>query len=113
MNVHALQDRIEELEDLLGLRVPVPRSDLELTKIERQLLGILYRGGLISSEFAHRAIYGLRSECDQPNLKIIDVFISRLRRKLRPHAIKLSTQWGEGYYFDAENRAKLKSLLNA
>lgn len=109
--VQALRDRVEELEELLGLRQPAPSSAMpHLTPCEFQLLGVLYRGGLITKEFAHRAIWGDKPEGDWPDLKIIDVFICKLRKKFSPLGVVIHTQWGVGYYLTAENKALLKTM---
>lgn len=36
-------------------------------------------------------------EADDPEIKIIDVFICKLRKKLSPLDIKIETAWGRGY----------------
>ena len=110
--VQALRDRVEELEDLIGLRVPAPRSDMpHLTGIEYKLAGVLLRGGIVSQEYALRAIYGARPEADHPEVKIIDVFICELRKKLRPFDIEIKNQFAVGFYLDDKSRAKLKALF--
>ncbi len=41
-------------------------------------------------------VYGL--EIDQPQQKIIDVFIFKIRRKLKETDFRIRTVWGKGYY---------------
>jgi two-component system cell cycle response regulator CtrA len=48
---------------------------------------------------------------DQPDMKIIDVFICKARAKLTPLGIELTTVWGRGYMMDAANRLKLTELV--
>lgn len=37
---------------------------------------------------------------DEPDLKIIDVFICRLRKKLAHLSVGIGTSWGVGYWLD-------------
>jgi hypothetical protein len=45
--------------------------------------------------------------------KIIDVVISRLRRKLAPHSIKIATIWGLGFRLAEDSRDRIRKLLAA
>jgi hypothetical protein len=45
-----------------------------------------------------------------PDLKILDVHVSRIRRKLAKFDITIDTQYGSGWSMTAENRAKLQGL---
>lgn len=36
-------------------------------------------------------------EHEEPEIKIIDVWICKLRKKLRPLGVKIDTVWGRGY----------------
>ena len=52
-----------------------------------------------TKEFLLSTLYGGR---DEPELKIIDVFICKLRGKLGDHAKAIQTVWGRGYCRDPE-----------
>lgn len=41
--------------------------------------------------------------------KIIDVFICKLRAKLRPHGLEIATIWGRGYELTPDARARLQA----
>lgn len=76
-----------------GIDVP----DSHLTKKEVQLLElILIRGPVtVTKEQLFNALYAGR---DEPELKIIDVFVCKLRKKLGEHGPKIiKTVWGRGY----------------
>ena len=47
----------------------------------------------------------------EPDPKIIDVFICKLRGRLKKHGIKVSCKWGLGYFMDGENKRKLRELI--
>lgn len=45
-----------------------------------------------------------------PDHKIIDVQIAKIRKKLAPHGLKIMTQWGLGYYVDEAMKAELRRV---
>lgn len=66
-----------------------------LTGTEVKLLRALSTS-VRSKEQILAKIYG--DDDDVPELKIIDVFVCKLRTKLTPTRISIETVWGEGYY---------------
>src|SRR6185369_10394418 len=56
----------------------------------------LRKGSLVTKEMFLNHLYG---GMDEPEIKIIDVFICKLRRKLPPNLIE--TVWGRGYVLRA------------
>jgi DNA-binding response OmpR family regulator len=115
-----LRDRIEELEELLGMELPWPRPNLSLTPQEEKVLALLLRaeGRLVTRDFAFAAIYGGRPECDEPDYgaKLIDVWIFKLRVKIKnalPLAgVKIRVEWGRGYYITKPDREKIVAFLS-
>lgn len=79
-------------------RLTVGGQAIHLTKREYQLIEVmaLKRGRTLSKESLLLALYGGR---DEPELKIIDVFVCKLRAKLRAlgAADHIETVWGQGY----------------
>lgn len=53
------------------------------------------RGGLVSRERLLSNLYLV--EADEADIKIIDVFVCKIRKKLRPLGVEISTAWGRGY----------------
>jgi two-component system cell cycle response regulator CtrA len=47
---------------------------------------------------------------DEPQMKIIDVFVCKMRKKLQSWDIEISTLWGRGYYLTREMKDKVRSL---
>lgn len=110
--VQRLRDRVEELEELLGIRLPVPNK---LIKGMRgwQLLGLLRKSsGVVSRDYAFVAIYGGWPECDQPSVRIIDQIVCRANQDLRRHGIAIQTDRGRGYYLDHQSRARLDEIID-
>jgi hypothetical protein len=107
-----LRDRVEELEELLGLTPPV-RYNLNITDLGMRLLGLLLKRPLVVREFAFRALYGGKAESDQPkNLRIIDVIVHRLNMALRSYGVKIQTEYLRGYYLSEGDKATILGLLN-
>ena len=48
---------------------------------------------------------------DEPEMKIVDVFICKLRKKIRPFGLEIATVWGLGYRMSPETKAKARALL--
>jgi two-component system cell cycle response regulator CtrA len=50
---------------------------------------------------------------DEPGeLKMIDVLVSRIRKKLRPFGIDIKTHWGRGFYLPTEVRSRYRAPIN-
>jgi DNA-binding response OmpR family regulator len=43
-------------------------------------------------------------------IKVVDVRVSGVRKKLRPHGIEIATIWGVGYEMTPDNIARLRAL---
>lgn len=101
-----LRERIEQLEGLLfETRIPCP-LEWGLTAHEARIFGLLANREMATKEQLLLAMYShLASPDDVPELKIVDVFICKLRKKL-PAAVKVVTIWGMGYSLDAASRGR-------
>lgn len=77
------------------------RETYGLTLIEAKLVLALKRarGRTLSKETLMGVIYGTQPEDEWPQLKIIDVFVCKVRRKLTAIGanIHIETDWGQGY----------------
>jgi DNA-binding response OmpR family regulator len=105
-------DRIEELEGLLGINLKLP-NEFGLTPTEMRCVGAIVRRGIVNQEAIYTAIYGSRPESQQPDMKIIDVYICKARKKMASKGFALKNNFGVGYYFDAGDRDALKQLCAA
>jgi two-component system cell cycle response regulator CtrA len=85
--------------DLTARDVRVGTNRVNLTAKEYQMLELmcLRRGGVVSKESFLDHLYG---GIDEPEMKIIDVFICKMRKKLEEagerHPV-IETVWGRGY----------------
>lgn len=108
--VIALREKIEELEETIRqLRAEdvIPAwNGLRVTPSERALLSALATSRGICS---HTYLLNRLLSRNEVFPKTIDVFICRLRKKLRAldPPILIETAWGGGYLMDDRNRAVL------
>lgn len=82
--------------------VRVGEKRVDLTAKEYQMLELmcLRRGGVVSKESFLDHLYG---GMDEPEMKIIDVFICKMRKKIEAAGAKhplIETVWGRGYRVD-------------
>lgn len=90
--------------------VTVLGKPVHLTGKEYAMLELmaLRQGTLITKEMFLNHLYG---GMDEPEIKIIDVFICKLRKKLPPNLIE--TVWGRGYVLRDGDREALPSVASA
>ncbi len=78
---------------------------LRLTRKQNELFSGIYstvpRPARIS--FLMDYMYGLHSEKEEPNENILKVFMTRIRRKLKPTRFEIETVWGVGYRLKERN----------
>ncbi|WP_018701422.1 winged helix-turn-helix domain-containing protein [Amorphus coralli] len=101
-----LRERIAELEQILFGEAWLPPVEWGLTPAEAKVAGVLVTRELASKPAIVAALYAHRPD-DQPDDKVIDVFVYKMRRKLLPFGIEIRTLWGRGYHLDPTVRKAL------
>lgn len=100
---------IRNLRDLLAPPLAFP-LDWGLTGSETRMLAALYSHPCgLSKEALHTAI-----DVDiEPSsyIKIVDVIICHIRRKVGKHGVKINTIWGRGYLLAPESRATVGTVI--
>lgn len=104
----ALRHRVRDLEEKIGCHFETP-PQFGLTRQEGALFGLLLKNPLVTKEFAISALY-LHKQ-DEAEIKIVDVFICKTRKKLKPYSVEIETVWGRGYRLPPESRAIAEKLL--
>ena len=110
-----LRGRVVELESEVIYFKDMMRSSLDfsrrwkLTAVETKILSILTTGGVKDRSVFMALIY----DKDEPHDRILDVFISKIRRKIEPDGVRIDALWGQGYVMSDENIAKVKTLCLA
>jgi hypothetical protein len=113
--LHRLRDRVEELEELLGLvsRDGVDRFVLfRLSRTERKILNVIFSWNLVRREKLYALLYGSRPESDQPEIKVLDTYVCRLRIFLRQFDIVINTQRADGWFMAPLEKQKLAKVLD-
>jgi DNA-binding response OmpR family regulator len=112
LRTETMQDRIDELTRLLGMGRSFP-AELKLSPTEEQMLGMLLTRNIMSREGLFVSLYGGRPDCDHPDVKIIDVHICHMRRKLGAYDVTIETRRAHGYYLTTEMKVKLRELISS
>lgn len=105
-----LRARIEQLEAALGLTFLAP-LEWGLTGRQTRLFGALMAREILTKQAAMTALYTDVCDDDEPQIKIIDVFICHIRRKVKPFGIEIHTVWGTGYRLTPESKARCLEQL--
>lgn len=105
-----LRERIDQLEALLGMRTLAP-IEFGLTPNEARAFGVLLARDVATKDAIMSALYGGKADIDQAEPKIVDVFICKTRKKLKPFNIEIKTSWGSGYYLDAATKARVRAMM--
>ena len=109
--VEALRDALEAMRRALTSDAGVKIIELaKLTYNERMLLGLLMRRHRATKDQMMTMLYADRPD-EEPDSKILDVMICKMRKKLRPHGVEIRTIHGAGYELPPTSREKIKALM--
>jgi two-component system cell cycle response regulator CtrA len=104
------RERIAQLEDMLCVEAPWTGL-LGLTRAEGVVLTVLMRRDIVSKSQVMAALYAGRADGgEEIGQKITDVFICKLRRKLKEYGIGIDTVWGIGWRMKAADKAAVTAL---
>lgn len=104
-----LRDRVTELEEALGFSIELPIY-LGLSPAEARVFGALMKRPTWTKEQLMVALYSHRPD-DPPEMKIVDVFICKLRKKLKPIGIEIETLWGQGVRLSPAMRDRAQAII--
>lgn len=100
-----LREAIRQLEGQLFNAGWEPPQGLKLTRSEYKVLAALASKPRVTKEALYHALYSFD---DGPEPGILNVFISKLRRKLSPMGCEIETIWGLGYGLTDRSREILR-----
>jgi DNA-binding response OmpR family regulator len=104
-----LRDRVEDLErELFATHVSLP-LEWRLSASEARVMRVLVARQQAGRSAIMAALYSARPD-DPPGIKIIEVFIHQIRKKVRPFGVEIWAVREEGYRLDEATRRKLRSL---
>lgn len=104
-----LRERIAVLERAL-VGDDLPPLEFGLTPQEGRLFGLLMHRTTVTKDSAMAVLYRDFAK-EEADLKIVDVFICRMRKKLAPFGIKIATRWGQGYELPSASKEIARGLL--
>ena len=114
MTTQALLDRIEELEALLGVDEDfTTRLSLQF-KLSRScstILGHVYKRNMVTRDSIYTVLYGCRADDQMPSVRVIDQFVWRIRRKMKPVGVEINQLWGSGYVMPLASKEKMYALI--
>ena len=96
-----MSDEISTLTSAYLLPSPLPDEfdNIGITKSHMRIVALLHArlGRLVSKSAIFDAVYFDKSECDIADIKIIDIFICKIRPKLESTPYRIETVWGQGF----------------
>lgn len=96
MEIETLRERVRQLEDILApAAVDVP-IEWRLTASEARVFAHLTTRVVATKQSIMAALYSDRPD-DDPEMRIVDVFICKIRKKIEPFGVNIQTVWGQGY----------------
>lgn len=109
--IDLLEEQVRQYREAAESTVPYP-AEWGLTPKEARLIGALVRarGNAVSVPRLMVALYGLEPDVEP---KIVDVFVCKIRRKLRVAGVPVTvrTVRGEGFRIDAQDADRLRRLV--
>ena len=81
-----------------------------LTPLESMTLAILFKRRVVTKEALFVSVY---PGIDRPEIRIIDGFICKIRKKLAPFQIGVQTNWGRGYSLTPDAAIQIKRRCDA
>lgn len=107
--LEAANTRLRDLETTVFREHPVPLS-LKLTRNESRILGLLLARDVVSRDLIMLALYSGDYRRDPPEPKIVDVFMSNVRKKLAAVTVTVQTIWGTGWALTREDKDRILGL---
>jgi len=106
-----LRARVAWLEAEIGLRIEVPLI-FGLTESEGKIIAMLVSRDLVTKEGLLIAVTRDATGNTVPEIKIVDVYICKARRKLKKFGVVIETVWGLGYRMPEESKALVAGYLH-
>jgi hypothetical protein len=85
----------------------------KMTRLQASLLTALINRNEVSKDTLHQIIEGRRPPGrEETDLKMVDVVICHLRKRLKPFNLKIVTLWASGYYIEPAQRRQILEMVN-
>jgi len=94
---------------LAGETEMIPGHIVHLSRAEEQILRMLMARSILTKD----AFLTVReAEGHDAEVKILDVFICKIRKKLEPFGIVIETVWGKGYTLNGAMKERVRELAS-
>jgi two-component system cell cycle response regulator CtrA len=107
-----LREQNRQLREEIGLAAQAPPM-FDLTTQEAVIFGVLMSNRAPRKSTFMAALYSDGAYDDEAEEKIIDVFVCKIRKKLKPFGIEIKTNWGESYEIPEASKARARELMGA
>ena len=104
-----LRERIAQLEAAMGMALITP-LEWRLTPAEMRVFGVIMAREMATKDAVMAALYRDEGR-DEAEIKIVDVFVCKIRRKLKPFGIGIETVWGRGYRMGRDAKALAEAQI--
>lgn len=113
--VERLRERVEQLEGVIGLdRSGKSKLSEAFPTMEpglAEILAMLLKRDFVTRDGLYTVTYGARPEVDQPDERVLDVQICRLRAHLKPFGITFETATDAGWFMPKPQKTKLRAAI--
>lgn len=106
-----LREKVDQLETLLGWRVAAPLT-FGLTPSEAKVFGVLMKRDLATKTLIAGTLYGDRPD-GGAEIKIADVFVCKIRAKLKRFGVEIETVWGHGWRLSPATKEAVREMMQS
>lgn len=106
-----LRERVHQLEQMLGFTFEAP-IEFGFTAKESKIFGVLLKRDLATKQHIMDVLYSASPD-REPEERIVDVFVCKMRAKLRRFDVDIKTSRGRGWFMTADSKTKARSLIDA
>lgn len=113
--IRNMTDQLEEAKEKIRMLQKEISYDescphwLNLTASEWETLSIILKRGVGRRETIMMMLFG--NNQNPPGAAIIDVFVNRIRKKLKPYNISIDAVWGEGFKISPDGKRRFKEIM--
>ncbi|WP_296741390.1 helix-turn-helix domain-containing protein [Mesorhizobium sp.] len=106
--IDELEHRVRALEEISGAQLDAP-LEFGLTRNESVIFGLLVKNAMVRRDGMMEVLYMHKQ--DEAEIKIVDVWVCKMRQKLKPWGIRIETVWGRGYAMPSASKAIVAGIL--
>ena len=109
--VEQLRERVAWLERCLRGTPDLSYRLFGLSPAEERILAALMGRSVLSKEQLLTITRPDLADANVPEIAMVEVFVCRIRKKLKPFGINVTTHWGRGYGLTWEMKVAVRALV--